>query len=337
MQQLLTQLGAGEILQESEAELLFSIILSGEAEETQIAFALGAMSARGETAGEITGAVRALREKALLFPSQSDENLIDTCGTGGDKKGSYNISTAVAFVAAGAGAKVAKHGNKAVSSKAGSSDVLQALGVKIDAAPETMRRALDQGNMCFLLAPGYHSAMRHVAPVRAALKTRTIFNLLGPLLNPAQLTRQVVGVYHPSVMALYAEILLQLGVEHSMIVHGTDGMDEISLSAETVVTHIQHGEIQEYSITPEQFGFARVDEEALKGGDAAHNAAALEAVLKGEAGAYHDIVLLNAAAALVVAGVAGSMEDGIEKAASSIDSGAAYDALQSLITVSNAA
>jgi len=318
---------------------LLEAILRGEAAELQIAALLGALAARGETPAEIAGFVDAMRAVATPYPDITDierAQLVDTCGTGGDASNTFNISTAAALVAAAAGAKVAKHGNRAVTSKCGSADVLEALGVPIQLTPEAATAALRQHNFCFLLAPAHHPQMKTLMPVRKALGVRTVLHILGPLLNPAGAQRQVMGVYHPRLVPLVAEAMLLLGTHHAMVVHGDGGgdglgMDEISLSGPTQIAEVRDGVIRQYTITPHELGLTPEPLEALTGGDANLNAAILNAIFAGEPGPRRDVVLLNAAAVLVTSGIAADLHDGIAKSARAIDSGATSALIQSLI------
>lgn len=326
-----------EHLTEDESARAFQIVMNGGANPAQIAALLMAMKMNGETAPEILGAVRAIRSKStkLSLPEDLRARMVDTCGTGGDGQHTFNISTAVAFVVAGAGVPVAKHGNRSVSSRSGSSDVLSALGVNIQASPEQMRDALVNHGITFLLAPTYHSAMRHVAPVRQDLGMRTLFNIIGPLTNPAGALRQLIGVYDKKWLMPLAEVLLKLGTVHAWLVHGEDGMDEITTTGKTHVVELKDGVIRAFEITPEQFGIPLATPDALKGGAASDNAAALRRLLGGKADAYRDIVVLNAAAALLVAGVVKDIPQGIDKATASIDNGDARKALDALVGATN--
>ncbi len=330
---LLNRLASGQILSEAETGEFFSACLRGEPTPAQVAAAVTAMRVRGETVGEIAACARAMREAATPFPHEHD--VIDTCGTGGDGAHTYNISTAAALAVAGAGVKVAKHGTRALSSKSGSSDVLAALGVNIQASVEQSQRALDEAGICFMFAPAYHGAMRHVTPVRAELGFRTIFNLLGPLSNPARARRQVLGVYSPDLVAPLAQVLGQLGATRAWVVHGS-GLDEVTTTGVTEVAEWRDGAVHRFQITPEDAGLPRVDLKKLRGGDPAANARALKAVLAGKPGAYRDVVLLSAAAALMVADRATSLTEGVAMAAASIDEGRAKAALDTLVAVTNA-
>ncbi|MEW5727705.1 MAG: anthranilate phosphoribosyltransferase [Pseudomonadota bacterium] len=333
MKEVLGRVAAGHHLSEAQAEEVFEVIMSGDATPAQIGGLLMALRVRGETVEEITGAARIMRSKAMHVAAP--EGAVDTCGTGGDGSGTYNISTAAAFVVAGAGVPVAKHGNRALSSKSGSADVLAALGVKVDADMELVKESLWENNLGFLMAPRHHNAMRHVAGPRVELGTRTIFNLLGPLSNPAGTRRQVVGVFADQWVKPMAEVLGRLGAEHAWVVHGSDGLDELTTTGPSKVAEWKHGKVTVFEVTPEGVGLHRANPALLKGGDAAANAAALKALLGGEKGAYRDIVLLNAAAALVVADKAADLQAGVALAAESIDSGKAMAVLDRMVAITN--
>jgi anthranilate phosphoribosyltransferase len=312
-----------ETLSRDEASALMQKILAHEASEVEIAGLLGALAGRGETAAEIAGFAAAMRAAATMLPLSADEQaeLVDTCGTGGDASGSFNISTAAALVAAAAGAKVAKHGNRAVTSRCGSADVLEALGVPVTLAPEAAAAALREHGFSFLLAPSHHPAMKAVMPVRRALGVRTVLHVLGPLLNPAGARRQVMGVYQPRLVPLVAEAMTLLGAKHSMVVCGENNMDELSLSGPSHVAEVRDGSVREYVVMPEEFGLQRAPLSALEGGDAVVNAAILTSIFRGEPGPGRDVVVLNAAAVLVTAGLAKDIREGIAVAAQTIDSG----------------
>jgi anthranilate phosphoribosyltransferase len=314
---------ARETLTLPQARTLMQAILRGEASEVELAGLLGAMAGRGETAGEIAGFALAMREAATMLPltEAEREQLVDTCGTGGDASGSFNISTAAALVAAAAGAKVAKHGNRAITSKCGSADVLDALGIPTQLAPEDSVKALRTHGFCFLLAPAHHPGMKAVMPVRHALGARTVLHVMGPLLNPAGARRQVMGVYQSRLVLLVAEAMTMLGVQHAFVVHGDQGMDEIALSGPSKVAEVREKHVHLHTISPEEFGIDQAPHETLTGGDAAENAAILRAVFAGEHGPRRNVVLLNAAAVLVTAGLAGEMREGVAAAAQAIDSG----------------
>ena len=330
---LIGAVAQGKSLSESEAERAFDIIMSGNATPAQMGGFLMALRVRGETVEEITGAARAMRAKAL--PIEAPPGAIDTCGTGGDATGTWNISTATALVVAATGVPVAKHGNRALSSKSGAADVLAALGVNIDCDMALVKRALWENNICFLMAPRHHSAMRHVGPTRVELGTRTIFNLLGPLSNPAGTRRQIVGVFSGRWVEPLAQVLGKLGSERAWVMHGSDGLDELTTTGPSEVAEWHEGRVRRFEIAPEQLGLERARPEDLRGGDAAANARALRALLDGESGAYRDIVLLNAAAALLVAGKVGRLPDGARLAAEVIDNGHARHVLDRLVEITN--
>jgi len=310
----------GEALSRDEARAAFDVMMSGNATPSQIGGFLMALRVRGETVDEITGAVTVMREKMTRVTAPKDA--IDIVGTGGDNSGTYNVSTCAAFVAAGAGATVAKHGNRSLSSKSGSAEALAELGFDLDAKPQTIGRCISEGGLGFMFAPAHHAAMRHVGPSRVELGTRTIFNLLGPLSNPAGVTRQVVGVFAPEWVEPLAHVLNALGSEHVWVVHG-DGLDELTTAGTTQVAELKNGAVSTFSLTPEEVGLKRVGIEDLRGGDPIANAAALREVLDGAKNAYRDIACLNAAAGLIVAGLADDLADGLNKSAVSIDSGKA--------------
>ena len=329
---ILATVASGAALSEADAAAAFDILMSGAASPAQIGAFLMALRVRGETVEEITGAARVMRAKA--FTIDAPDTAIDVCGTGGDGSGTWNISTAVAFVLAGAGVPVAKHGNRALSSRSGAADVLAALGVDIDADMTLVRRALWEARICFLMAPRHHGAMRHVGPARADLGTRTIFNLLGPLSNPAGARRQLVGVFAEHWVTPIAETLGRLGTDTAWVVHGSDGLDELTTTGPSAVAALANGSVKTFQVTPEDAGLPRVDPAALKGGDAETNAAALRGVLAGDAGPYRDIVVMNAAAALIVAQRAETLRDGAAQAAAAIDEGRARAALDALVAIS---
>lgn len=302
-------------------ESVFESILSGAMNPLQIAAILGALSARGETAQDITGAALALRRRAITI--QAPEGAIDCCGTGGDGAKTYNISTAVAFVLAGAGVPVAKHGNRAASSASGAADVLEALGCSFDLPMHVLEKALKDIGFCFLMAPRHHEAMKQVSSVRKELGVRTIFNLLGPLANPAGAKRQLIGVYDERFLTPVAESLARLGSEAAWVVHGTDGLDEITLADQTRVAILKNGKVVEKTLYPSDFGFSFVAMQDIRGGDAVTNAQALQSLLEAAPGGYRDVVLANAAAGLVLTERAKDLREGVEQAAHAIDSGAA--------------
>jgi anthranilate phosphoribosyltransferase len=330
---LIGRIAGGHRMTVAEAETAFDIMMSGNATPSQMGGFLMALRVRGETVDEIAGAARVMRTKSLKIEAPADA--IDTCGTGGDASGTYNISTAASLVVAGSGVPVAKHGNRALSSKSGAADVLTALGVNIDADMSLVRKAIFEAGIGFLMAPRHHAAMRHVGPVRVELGTRTIFNLLGPLSNPAGTKRQLVGVFGKTWVEPMAQVLGMLGIERAWVVHGSDGIDEITTSGPTSVASLENGKVTSFEVTPEDAGLPRSKPEHLKGGDPSTNADALRGVLAGVPGPYRDIVLLNAAAALIVAGKAKTLKDGAAVAAKSIDSGAARATLDRLIAITN--
>jgi len=325
----LERLIAGRDLTRSEVEGLFGRLMDGELDEPCKAALLMGLAVKGETAQEIAGAAAAMRGRVIAI-EHSQQNVIDTCGTGGDGKGTFNISTAAALVAAAAGAPVAKHGNRSVSSRSGSADVLAALGVDVTVPAETAARSLNEIGIAFLFAPSLHPAMREVMPVREALGVRTVFNLLGPLTNPAGTRRQVLGVYARDRVAMLAQVLGELGSEHAIVVHGSDGLDEITLTGPTYVAELKGGEVLEYEFDPRDIGMEWVDEADLAGGDPEGNAVALSGVLAGEGGALREVTLLNAGAAVYVAGLADDIGTGVERARDAVDSGAAARKLAAL-------
>lgn len=335
MRDLIAQVVDGHDLTEEQSAAAMEHLMSGTASPVQAAAFLVALRLKGETVGEITGAARVMREKATRVPHRQSL-VVDTCGTGGDRSGTFNISTTSAFVVAGAGVPVAKHGNRAASSQTGSADVLEALGIHLGLRPEQVGQCIDQVGIGFLFAPALHSAMRHVAPVRREMGVRTIFNVLGPLTNPAGAGAQVVGVFRPELTDPLAQVLGNLGVSRAMVVHGLDGLDELSISGPTRVSQYRDGAVRTYEITPEEAGLARAPRAALQGGAPEENARITAAVLSGESGPARDVVLLNAGAALLAAGQAGDLQAGVTLAARSIDSGAAMAALAGLRNLSQA-
>ncbi len=330
---------AGEDLTRAEAEGAMEQILAGRAGDSQIAGLLTALRMKGETVDELVGFATAMRRHAQPIFTDSNrpprEMLVDTCGTGGDARGTFNISTCAAFVVAGADVRVAKHGNRSISSRCGSADVLEALGVNLELPPGRVGEAIGTVGIGFLFAPAVHSAMQYVMKARRELKVRTVFNLLGPLTNPAGASAQVLGVYDAGVMELTAHALAKLGVVRAFVVHGADGLDEISLSGETHVAEVHDGNVRSYSVVPEDFGLRRAPLEALAGSDAKQNAQIIRRVLKGELGPQREVVQANAAAALVAAGRAKDWLEGVRLAAQSIDSGAARAKLDSLVSFTN--
>ena len=333
MDAITEKLRAGEHLARREAEAAMETILSGGAAEQQIVDFLAGLRDKGETEEELVGFATAMRRHARpIFPNGIPDawRLVDTCGTGGDATGTFNVSTCAAFVVAGAGVRVAKHGNRSISSRCGSADVLEALGVNLLTPPERVAECIERVGIGFLFAPALHTAMKHAMPARRRLGGRTVFNLLGPLTNPAGARVQVMGVFAADKVGLMAGTLAKLGVERAFVVHGADGLDEISLSGETRVAEIHFGTVRNYTVTPEDFGLGRAPLAALRGSDAAENAGIIRRILEGESGPRRDIVLMNAAAALVAAGTAANFRSAVALAAHSIDSRAASEKLQSL-------
>lgn len=319
-----------ESLSQAEAQAVMGQIMEGEATPAQIACFLTALRLKGETVEEITGFAQAMREKVIPIRA-ARRPLVDTCGTGGDVQNTFNISTAAAFVVAGAGAAVAKHGNRSVSSRCGSADVLEALGVNLDLSAEQVSQCLDEVGIGFLFAPKLHPAMKHAIGPRREIGIRTVFNILGPLTNPAGASAQVLGVYAPELTETLARVLAHLGSEHVFVVHGLEGLDEISTVGETRVSEARGGEVRTYTLTPEEVGIpARASLADLAGGDAAENARLLVEVLEGQPGPRRDIVALNAAAGITAAGLAGDLREGLQRAYESIDSGAAREKLKAL-------
>ena len=331
---LIAKAATGASLSRDEAARGFDTMMSGEATPSQMGGLLMALRVRGETVDEITGAVTVMREKMTRVAAPA--GAIDVVGTGGDASGSFNISTCAAFIVAGAGVPVAKHGNRALSSRSGAADVLGALGVNIELPADGVARCIHEAGIGFMFAPAHHPAMKNVGPTRVELGTRTIFNLLGPLSNPAGVKRQMVGVFSRQWVEPLAQVLKNLGSEHVWVVHGSDGLDEITTSGPTYVAALENGAVRAFEITPEEVGLARVKPEALRGGDAGHNAQALGDVLKGKKGPFRDVALLNAAAGLIVAGRAKDLKAAIALAEKSVDSGEAENRLQRLIKISNA-
>jgi anthranilate phosphoribosyltransferase len=331
---LIGKVATGAALTREEAADAFDVMMSGEATPSQMGGLLMALRVRGETVDEITGAVATMRAKMLKVAAPPDA--IDVVGTGGDASGSYNISTCAAFIVAGAGVPIAKHGNRALSSRSGAADVLAALGVRIDLAPDRISRCISEAGIGFMFAPAHHPAMKHVGPTRVELATRTIFNLLGPLSNPAGVKRQMVGVFSRQWVEPLAQVLKNLGSERAYVVHGSDGLDEITTSGPTTVAALDNGTVRTFEIAPEDVGLSKATPEALRGGDAEANAAALLAVLKGSKGPFRDVAVFNAAAALVVAGRAADLKEGAAMAKKSLDSGEAEGRLDRLIHISHA-
>ncbi|MBF7096993.1 anthranilate phosphoribosyltransferase [Alkalibacter mobilis] len=323
-------------LSQVEMEEMMDQIMSGKLTDSQISAVLTALRIKGETKDEITGCAKVMREKAAKV-RVLDENAIDTCGTGGDGKHTINISTVSAIIAATAGVTVVKHGNRSVSSKCGSADVLSDLGVKIDLDPSGASRCLDKAKIAFLFAPIYHPSMKYVMNTRRELGIRTIFNILGPLANPGLVKNQIVGVFDANLTEMMAEVLKELGLNRALVIHGMDGLDEISISDETKVTELKNGQIRTYMIKPEDFGMKRASIENIKGGSSKENANMLIDLLKGNVGNIKDVVLLNSGAAIYVGGKARTIAEGIEIARSVLDSGKAFEKLEELKAVSNLA
>ena len=330
---LLAKLVDGQVLTQAEGHAFFSACLRGEPTPAQVSAAVTALRIRGETVGEIVAFASAMRDAARSLPHDFAD-VVDTCGTGGDGQHTYNISTAASFVLAGAGLKVAKHGNRAISSKSGSSDVLAALGVNLDATIAQQAKALKEAGIAFLFAPTYHGAMRHVGPIRAEIGFRTVFNLLGPLCNPAGANRQVMGVYDPKLLEPLVEVLGRLGARRAWTVHG-QGLDELTTTGTTEVAEWKDGSVRRFTVSPEDAGLARATLDDIRGGDAEENAEALKALLAGQPGPYRDIVLMNSAAALVVSDKVPDLKSGAELAAAVIDDGRASAALEQLVRVTN--
>ncbi|MBF0247869.1 MAG: anthranilate phosphoribosyltransferase [Alphaproteobacteria bacterium] len=330
---ILNQVADGKALSQAEAENAFNIIMSGDATTAQIAGFLMALRVRGETVDEITGAVKTMRDKMTRIEAPHDA--IDIVGTGGDASGTYNISTGAAIVTAACGVPVAKHGNRALSSKSGTADVLGALGVKLDCDMELVKRAIWEAKIGFLLAPRHHAAMRFVMPARIEMGVRTIFNLLGPLSNPAGVKRQLTGAFSRAWIEPMARTLGNLGTDMAWVVHGSDGLDEITTTGPTYVAQIKDGQLTTFDITPEDAGLPFAKPEDLKGGTPEHNADAMRAMLTGAPGAFRDCVVLNSAAALLVAGKVGDLKEGAATAKAAIDGGHALDTLEQLINITN--
>ncbi len=327
------KVATGAALSREEAASAFEQMMSGEATPSQMGALLMAMRVRGESVDEITGAVTAMRAKMLRVEAPPDA--IDVVGTGGDASGSFNISTCAALIVAGAGVPVAKHGNRALSSRSGAADVLAALGVNIDLTPERITRCISEAGIGFMFAPAHHPATKNVNPTRVELGTRTIFNLLGPLSNPAGVRKQMIGVFSKQWTEPLAQVLKNLGSERAWVVHGSDGLDEITTTGPTTVSALENGAVRSFEISPEDVGLTKVKPEVLRGGDATANAKALEDVLEGKKTPLRDVALFNAAAALVVAGKAKNIKAGFDLAAQSVDSGEAEGRLDRLIVVSN--
>jgi len=333
MKPLIAKVADGKALSEKEAAEAFDIIMSGEATAAQIGAFLMALRVRGETVEEISGAVRVMRDKMLKIKAPADA--IDVVGTGGDGAGTYNVSTAAALVVAGAGVPVAKHGNRAQSSKSGAADVLKALGVNLDCDMALVERAIHEARIGFMLAPRHHSAMKHVGGVRAEMGVRTVFNILGPLSNPASVKRQFTGAFARPWIVPMAEVLGRLGAERAWVVHGADGLDELTTTGPSYVAELKNGTVATFEVAPEDAGLKRGRPEDLKGGDAETNAKAIRDVLAGAKSPFRDIVVYNAAAALIVAGKAEDLKKGAALAAAAIDDGHAKAALDTMIAITN--
>jgi len=334
LKRFIAQVVEGINLTQEEAAQAMAAMMSGEALPTQIAALLTALRMKGESSQEITGMAQVMREKAIPITGLKEEIIVDTCGTGGDGRGTFNISTAVAFVAAGGGLTVAKHGNRSVSSQCGSADVLEALGVNLAMSPAKVARALKEIKIAFLFAPLFHPAMKHALAPRREIGIRTIFNLLGPLTNPARATVHLLGLYSPHLLLLICQALKNLGSRAAFVVHGEDGSDEISITGKTTVYHLRNGEISNFQIEPEELGLKRASLKDIQGGSAERNAQIMRAVLRGERGPYREAVLINAAAVFVAAGQAGHLAEGIKIAQEVIDSGQALKKLNELIQFS---
>lgn len=335
----------GQSLSREEARAVMAQILAGECTDAQIAALLVALHMKGETVEEIVGFAEAIRTAAVPLVSAQNSTidvsgterdaLVDTCGTGGDASGTFNISTATALVVAGAGVRVAKHGNRSVTSKCGSADVVEALGVKLTLPPARVAQCLDEVGIAFLFAPAMHSAMKYVQPARRELRLRTVFNLLGPLTNPAHASAQVVGVYSANLVEKLAEALCMLGLKRALVVHGSDGLDEITITGPTRIAEVRNGAVRSYEVEPEQFGLKRATLDDISGGDVTANANIIRAILDGHKGARRDVVLLNASATLVAAGRADSIAEAMPIATESLDSGAAATKLEALVAFTN--
>jgi len=331
---VIAKIASGAVMTREESAGVFDRMMSGEATPSQMGGLLMGLRVRGETVEEITGAVTAMRAKMIRVEAPDDA--IDVVGTGGDASGSYNISTCAAFIVAGCGIPVAKHGNRALSSKSGAADVLQALGVKIELSPKEISRCIREAGIGFMFAPAHHPATKNVGPTRVELGTRTIFNLLGPVSNPAGVKRQMVGVFSKQWVEPIAQVLGNLGSRAAWVVHGSDGLDEITTAGPTSVAALENGKVRTFEISPEEAGLPRGKPEALRGGDAQTNATALLDVLNGKAGAFRDVAVFNAAAALIVAGRAKDLREGVGIAQKAIDSGEAKRRLERLVAISNA-
>ena len=335
LSEALKKLTSGESLSREETKTVFQTIMSGEATDAQIGALLIALRMKGESVDEITGAAEIMREKATAVLPESRKNLVDTCGTGGDGSNTFNISTAVAFVAAGAGARVAKHGNRSVSSKSGSADVLEALGVNVSISSDKMKFCLDEVGISFLFAPALHKAMKYAIGPRKEMAVRTIFNLLGPLTNPAGAQNQLLGVYDSGLTEPLAHVLKNMGSTRAFVVHGMNRIDEVSISDSTRISELHEGAVETYMVSPKDFGIPSAPESSILGGTAADNADVLRAVFSGQKGPHRDVVRLNAAFAIAAAGLTQTPNEGLEAATEAIDSGVAMQKLNTLVEVSN--
>ncbi len=341
--QALQKVVEGHNLSRQEARGVMEALMSGETSDAQIAAFLAAMRMKGETAEELTGFAEVMREKVTGVPTQHAQGLsrpgqgllVDTCGTGGDARGTFNISTAAAFVVAGAGIPVAKHGNRSVSGVCGSADAIEALGIPLELSPERVGRCINEVGIGFLYAPLLHPAMKHVMPARRQIRIRTLFNLLGPLTNPARASAQVIGVYDGNLTEVFAHVLHQLGCHRAFVVHGIDGLDEISTTAETKISEVRGGVVRSYFVRPEDFGIPRATLADLRGGDPAANAGIIRQILQGAKGPRRDIVVLNAGAGIAAGGGAQDIQDGIRGAERSIDSGTAWERLEKAVAFCN--
>lgn len=334
IQETIGKVVEGSDLTEREAASVMGEIMSGRATDAQIASFLTALRLKGETVEEITGFARVMRDKAIHIQSHTGP-IVDTCGTGGDASGTFNISTVSAFVAAGAGVKVAKHGNRSVSSRCGSADVLKGLGINIEVPPDVVAQCIDDVGMGFLFAPLLHGAMKYAIGPRREMGIRTVFNILGPLTNPAMANAQLLGVYAEALTEPMADVLSRLGCNHAYVVHGEDGLDEITTTSRTKVSEVAPGGIKSYYIQPEDFGISRTSLDQLRGGDTEENVEIARRILQGERGPKRDVVLLNAGAAIAVGGVARSIEEGISLAEKSLDAGAALEKMERLMVITN--
>ena len=331
MKHIISKLVNGKDLTEAEAEAAMKCVMSGEATQAQISSFLTALRMKGETIQEVTAFARVMREFAARITPKVDDILVDTCGTGGDKIKTFNVSTAAMFVAAGAGIRIAKHGNRSVTSKAGSADVVEAMGVQIDLPPEEVQRCIETIGIGFMFAPRFHGAMKYATPVRREMGIRTVFNVLGTLTNPAGAQAQVMGVFDGALTEKLARVLGRLGCKRAMVVHGLDGLDEISTLGETQISELDNGKVRTYKLKPEDLGIERTNIESIAGKDLAENTRMLLRVLRGERGPRRDIVLLNAAAAMLVGGKASDLREGLAVAADAIDSGRAYEKVAQLV------